>query len=224
MEKNLGHDFASVRVHSGAAADDAARAVNARAFTTGEDVVFAAGQFSPSTPAGRGLLAHELVHVVQQRRDGPGADAVLWRETAEEIKDRFTDWGGLNLREEDLGVYLRGLARAGNYTLVTQTIQVLSWSDRDDVAGEMMAGLTTRELIRMAHNPPAVDMLRLMRAELADWWGFTTDSEQHQADLLGAVVDEPGRETLGTASGLPPSRVRPAPTWRVWPACSKTTR
>lgn len=62
----LGHDFANVRVHAGADAAESARAVNARAFTVGRDVVFDAGQFAPHTRAGRELLAHELTHVVQQ--------------------------------------------------------------------------------------------------------------------------------------------------------------
>lgn len=66
FEPRFGHDFSAVRVHTGAAARDAARAVNARAFTVGNDVVFGAGEYSPATSSGRQLLAHELTHVVQQ--------------------------------------------------------------------------------------------------------------------------------------------------------------
>jgi hypothetical protein len=62
----LGHDLSAVRVHTDAVAAASARQLNARAFTVGRDVVFAAEQFAPSTPAGRALLAHELAHVVQQ--------------------------------------------------------------------------------------------------------------------------------------------------------------
>jgi hypothetical protein len=47
-----------------------ARAVHARAFTVGQDVVFGAGQLAPETPNGRRLLAHELTHVVQQGGGG----------------------------------------------------------------------------------------------------------------------------------------------------------
>ena len=66
FEPRFGHDFSAVRVHSGADADRGARAVQARAYTIGRDLVFAAGEYAPSTDAGRRLLAHELAHVVQQ--------------------------------------------------------------------------------------------------------------------------------------------------------------
>jgi Domain of unknown function (DUF4157) len=72
METRLGHSFADVRVHSDARAAGEAKALGARAFTVGRDVVFGARQFAPGTPAGRALLAHELAHVVQQRGPGEG--------------------------------------------------------------------------------------------------------------------------------------------------------
>ena len=71
FETRMGHDFSDVRVHTDGAAAEAARAVHASAYTLGRDVVFAAGQYAPATPDGRRLLAHELTHVVQQRR-APG--------------------------------------------------------------------------------------------------------------------------------------------------------
>jgi hypothetical protein len=70
MESRLGHSFADVRVHSDGAAAGQARALGARAFAIGRDVVFGAHQFAPGTPAGQALLAHELAHVVQQRAPG----------------------------------------------------------------------------------------------------------------------------------------------------------
>ena len=66
MEQRFGHDFSRVRVHSGAAAEQSARDVNAHAYTVGHDMVFGAGQFAPGTQEGRCLIAHELTHVVQQ--------------------------------------------------------------------------------------------------------------------------------------------------------------
>jgi hypothetical protein len=73
MEQRFGHDFARVRVHAGPFAEQAARDVNAHAFTVGRDIVFGADRFSPATGEGRRLLAHELTHVVQQSDDAsPG--------------------------------------------------------------------------------------------------------------------------------------------------------
>lgn len=73
MEERFGHDFSRVRVYTGTTAERSARAVNARAYTVGNDVIFDAGRFSPRTQEGRRLIAHELTHVVQQHgQDGGG--------------------------------------------------------------------------------------------------------------------------------------------------------
>lgn len=74
MEGHLGVDLSAVRVHTDSAAASLNRSVQAEAFTTGPDVFFAPGRFDPSSSAGRGLLAHELTHVVQQSAGagGPG--------------------------------------------------------------------------------------------------------------------------------------------------------
>lgn len=70
METHLGSDFGDVRVHTDSAASDSARAVNAQAYTVGNDVVFQSGRYDPHSSAGQHMLAHELTHVVQQR-SGP---------------------------------------------------------------------------------------------------------------------------------------------------------
>jgi len=68
FERRLGIDLGDVLVHTEARAAQAARGANAAAFTTGRHVVFGPGAYAPGTTAGRMLLAHELVHVVQQSR------------------------------------------------------------------------------------------------------------------------------------------------------------
>lgn len=67
IEPHLGDDLGDVRVHTDTTADALARSVSARAFTTGTDVYFAAGEYRPGSPDGDALLAHELTHVAQQR-------------------------------------------------------------------------------------------------------------------------------------------------------------
>ena len=71
MESRFGHDFSQVRVHSDARAAESARAVNARAYTVGRDVVFGSGQYAPGSSTGQHLLAHELTHVIQQSEAPP---------------------------------------------------------------------------------------------------------------------------------------------------------
>jgi len=66
MESRFGHDFSQVRVYTDARAAEAATAVNARAFTVADEIVFRRGEYAPETLVGRRLLAHELTHVIQQ--------------------------------------------------------------------------------------------------------------------------------------------------------------
>jgi hypothetical protein len=66
MEARFGADFSSIRVHDDARAAESARAVDAHAYTVGNDLVFAAGRWAPGTAAGDRLLAHELVHTLQR--------------------------------------------------------------------------------------------------------------------------------------------------------------
>lgn len=66
FEPRFRFDFSKVRVHSDGESAERAHALRARAYTVGRDIVFGAGEYSPATREGRRLLAHELVHVVQQ--------------------------------------------------------------------------------------------------------------------------------------------------------------
>ena len=71
FEQRFNHDFGRVRVHCGSKADASARAVDALAYTIGQDVVFGAGRYRPDTEAGLRLIAHELTHTIQQERNRP---------------------------------------------------------------------------------------------------------------------------------------------------------
>lgn len=73
MGARFEHDFSRVRVHTDGQAATSARAVSARAYTVGEQIVFDRGLYSPQTGAGQRLLAHELAHVAQQGRAVPPA-------------------------------------------------------------------------------------------------------------------------------------------------------
>lgn len=66
MSSALGHDFSGVRVHTDSHAATLSSDLQARAFTVGNDVAFASGEYQPGTLVGDALIAHELAHVVQQ--------------------------------------------------------------------------------------------------------------------------------------------------------------
>ncbi len=67
FEPKLGHDFSQVRLHNDSEANESAKSINAKAYTSGPDIVFASGRYQPHSDDGKRLLAHELAHVVQQQ-------------------------------------------------------------------------------------------------------------------------------------------------------------
>ena len=88
MESSLGEDFGGVRVHTDSEAAGWARQMGARAFTTGRNVFFAAGEYEPGSQRGQGLIAHELTHVVQQRQGRAAAAAI---DTPGDVYEREAD-------------------------------------------------------------------------------------------------------------------------------------
>ncbi|WP_343305654.1 DUF4157 domain-containing protein [Chitinophaga niabensis] len=67
FEPRFGQDFSNVQLHTDTTANASAKDLGARAYTHGNDIVFASRQYQPDTESGNRLLAHELTHVVQQR-------------------------------------------------------------------------------------------------------------------------------------------------------------
>lgn len=63
----VGASLEGVRVHTDTGAAALARAVQARAFTVGNDIYFARGEYRPGTSDGNQLIAHEVAHTIQQR-------------------------------------------------------------------------------------------------------------------------------------------------------------
>ncbi len=77
MARQFDRDFSEVRVHTDARAAESARDVNSLAYTVGNHLVFAPGQYAPGTAAGRRLLAHELAHTIQQSGGSPASHGGL---------------------------------------------------------------------------------------------------------------------------------------------------
>lgn len=87
MESAFGHELGDVSIHTGDKAARLSSAVSAKAFTTGNDIFFGAGQFRPDTPAGEHMLAHELAHTQQQGR-GIGRKTIhRWWDLSQEKVD-----------------------------------------------------------------------------------------------------------------------------------------
>jgi hypothetical protein len=110
FESKFGADFSGVKVHTDAQSDQLNRSIQAKAFTTGQDVFFRQGAYQPESRGGQALIAHELTHVVQQnggvvqrknlqpqpQPQHPGPKAPKAREGG-----RAQDWHGIREGEEE---------------------------------------------------------------------------------------------------------------------------
>jgi hypothetical protein len=95
----FGQRVSRVRVHIGPTAAASASALNAAAYTVGEDVVFGRGEYNPGSGSGRELIAHELSHVEQQ--SNAGRVALQRKSLSGEYEDQI-------MKNLDKGNYVRG--------------------------------------------------------------------------------------------------------------------
>ncbi len=138
MESALGTDFGSVRVHTDGESDDLNRSLNARAFTTGSDIFFRQGAYSPGSSAGRELLAHELTHVVQQgggevrRKLTVGAPGDRFEQEADRVAREIVEHEGRRAdRSEDTAVQ----RQEEEDVLKTARLQRQEMDDEDNLQG-----------------------------------------------------------------------------------------
>lgn len=108
MEQAFGADFGGVKVHTDSRSDQLNQSIQARAFTTGQDVFFRQGEYNPGSRGGQELLAHELTHVVQQN----GGARTLQRTFDEgrslgNSKDK--EFNSISPPREGEGIYFRAM-------------------------------------------------------------------------------------------------------------------
>ena len=99
FEAKFQRPFDDVRIHDDSGADDAAKKIDALAFTRGNDIYFRSGAYDPTSPEGKKLLAHELAHVVQQRpgvnrKPAPGLGGAVIRRAGGKKKEHDPKGGG----------------------------------------------------------------------------------------------------------------------------------
>ncbi|MFN6526489.1 DUF4157 domain-containing protein [Nostoc sp. ChiSLP03a] len=125
MEVAFGADFSRVKVHTDGQSDQLNRSIQARAFTTGQDVFFRSGEYNPGSRGGQELLAHELTHVVQQNGGAVMRSPLLQQQLSQHpvIKTPSALAGDrtiqLNGDEEDQGIAGRVRSRA-DYNRMTK--------------------------------------------------------------------------------------------------------
>jgi len=190
FEPRFGADFSNVRIHSDKRASNVARSVNARAFTFGHNVVFGAGEYSPNALAGRKLLAHELMHVVQQN----GGQALFSKvknsddiiPNSQELSIVSPEFVRQTIQSSSVGDVVQlaqhpAAARQSRVTVATST-----QSFRTSYSGRL-----TQRLLRQ---------LRRRRRSVAEAVGNVGQGTR-TFGARPAAVTEPGRITLGISAG-----------------------
>jgi hypothetical protein len=163
MQQRFGQDFSHVRVHTGDAAHRSALALNAHAYTTGANIVFANGAYSPHSTAGRHLLAHELTHVVQQTGPRAGASTTstnIQRHAASDVVQRDA---------ADLGVRFNTAVSEADWDSAVRAVMEMTEADARTTIGALAMegrGLLRDAAVRM---DPAPDnrVVRLVEAVTA---------------------------------------------------------
>ena len=134
MGQAMGADFSGVKVHTDSQSDQLNKSIQAKAFTTGQDVFFRQGSYEPSSRSGQELIAHELTHVVQQT----GQKAIPIQRKENQVKAAFAarnmvtqarlNIGELNDQyEEDAGNAIQQI----NSTRLDQSIQCDSFPEKE---------------------------------------------------------------------------------------------
>ncbi|MER5603946.1 DUF4157 domain-containing protein [Streptomyces sp. NPDC002265] len=218
-EVRFGVLLTHVRVHDHPAAHALARRHLARAFTVGPDIVFGKGRYRPDSSAGRGLLVHELTHVVQQTTLLGAAPAGDGHEAAAEAAAR-TAGAGAPVRGRQVpgvlparvGIQAAALSQAEiQQLLLPQLIERIADNEREmrvvALSEEYRAELTREhtwlvqrhtELTRgQSLAPPSAkpEVLVEIDTELAELEPLATR-------LVAAVATDPRDQALNTVRGV----------------------
>jgi Domain of unknown function (DUF4157) len=144
MEGRLGADFSEVRVHDDSAAHESAKAVNAHAYTVGNNVVFQRDKYDPSSDAGKVMLAHELTHVVQQRSgpvDGTSAPGGI---KVSDPSDRFEREAAANAEKAMAGPAPAPVAPAAGTAVQRDADEALVQRDASSVQRDVDGSVVQR--------------------------------------------------------------------------------
>ena len=111
IEQAMGADFSGVKVHTDTQSDRLNRSVQAKAFTTGQDVFFRQGEYNPGSRGGQELIAHELTHVLQQG-EVPGTPVAVQQGAASASVQRT-----FSKATSDINIDLNAEEASGGHTI-----------------------------------------------------------------------------------------------------------
>jgi hypothetical protein len=190
MGHKIGADFSGVSVHDSPEADDLNKRLGAKAFTTGQDIFFRQGEYSPESQSGQELLAHELTHVVQQREGAtasPAAKMVVnppddsYEREADTVARQVTGSAAVQAQEDDELLQGKSIQRAEmprEEELQAMSIQRAPLEEEEPLQGKAIqraAGLEEEEplqgkLLQREEMPREEELqaMTLQRQELAE--------------------------------------------------------
>ena len=169
LEASYHTDLSAVRVHTGPAAADAARAAHANALTAGSHIVFGRGQYDPQSPRGMARIAHEVAHTIQQRRGHGSLDA-----------------GARRRAEREADQAAAAAARGGQATLSMGTAGVVQRQE----AGSTPTFITDSPEFQLQLDP---EIQAMMLQNYVRWWLGSSITEGEPA-----AESEPETGAAGT--------------------------
>jgi hypothetical protein len=146
FQPRFGVDLGNVRVHTDSNADRLARAIRARAFTLGNDIVFAKGEFQPGTNTGKKLIAHELTHVLQQSNKQITSDKTNTIQRQEDFRLLPLDQTVRDLKIQKTGNRTTIQYPNPDYAGVFTTVQTLTIDGPESPDGRYAYEIVTRSL------------------------------------------------------------------------------
>lgn len=197
MQRKFDWNFSNVRVHTDAQAAGSANEVRARAYTVGNHIAFAAGQYRPASKTGQRLLAHELTHVIQQSSRSASKGSVNTRGGASSTED------GLQTRDSGSS---RLLSRALSGAVLQRDFAIEP--PRPDAEANVLTEDQILEAIEFNNRvvtPIGVDGI----GQLRDVLGISAAPAVIDEDFVNAVVRWQAVQRLSQDGKLGPRTARP---------------
>lgn len=179
MEERFGHDFGQVRVHTGPKAAKSAQAVNAAAYTVGQDIVFGSRQYRPDSSAGLALIAHELTHTVQQASGTWPADTTPVGPQSDQREDEAESLATGRLASS-LGPGIPESLRASNGQNSIST-----------TGGQLLQRQSVTESLGDFLSDPTVQSFGGLGTELVSSWLSDPRNRQFAKDIEASVREAP---------------------------------
>ncbi|TAF03408.1 MAG: DUF4157 domain-containing protein [Nostocales cyanobacterium] len=151
MEQAFGADFGSVRVHTDGNSDNSNKSIQARAFTTGQDIFFRQGEYSPGSSTGKELLAHELTHVIQQNGNSVQRKSLNSGAKSNKLYRKYTDDG----QTIPLGESPQPTTQPTQGDQQNQTDEIEAKNNTDNPENSEQQNQATTENQQTASTPPA---------------------------------------------------------------------